>query len=368
MDLHFANQLEANVTSVSNDFIDNYMTEANGEYIKVYLYLLRHNQGPVSEGAIADALNHTEADVRRALSYWQKAGVLASTQKQISEPLSRASGREDGDDTRAAQEQSAALADDRNRSAAQTKTENGKAAPSEARTHCSERDMNRLSKDSEFSQLIYIAQKYMNKVFTPVDCEIFAYLYSTLRMPAELLEYLVEYCVQNNHTSLRYIEKVALSWHEKKLLTVEEAKAYSKGFSKDIFSVMKAFGLTGRAPGEKEYEDIERWLKSYGFTKEIVVEACNRTMEAIHTPSFQYAEQILKEWKKAEVRTLQDIENMDKIRQEQKARGQKDKDAGTQTVRKTTPAKPANRFHNLEEHGYDYEKIVWDLMNAGQNK
>ena len=31
-------------TLVANEFIDRYMAAANGEYVKVYLYLLRHQQ------------------------------------------------------------------------------------------------------------------------------------------------------------------------------------------------------------------------------------------------------------------------------------------------------------------------------------
>ena len=53
---------------------------------------------------------------------------------------------------------------------------------------------------------------------------MFAYLYGQLHMPAELLEYLVESCAQNGHTSIRYIEKVGLSWHERGFKTAEEAK------------------------------------------------------------------------------------------------------------------------------------------------
>ena len=59
-------------------------------------------------------------------------------------------------------------------------------------------------------------------------------------MSSELLEYLVEYCVQNGHTSIRYMETVALNWHQKGLLTLEAAKDYSAGFQKDYFAVMKA--------------------------------------------------------------------------------------------------------------------------------
>ena len=65
------------MTAVSNTFIDEYMGTASGEYVKVYLYLLRHEGENIKIPDIADALNHTEADVRRALAYWERTGVLA---------------------------------------------------------------------------------------------------------------------------------------------------------------------------------------------------------------------------------------------------------------------------------------------------
>ena len=74
MDMICSFRMEATV--VANTFIDQYMAAANGEYVKVYLYLLRHQQESVDIDQIADALNHTEADVKRALSYWEKLGVL----------------------------------------------------------------------------------------------------------------------------------------------------------------------------------------------------------------------------------------------------------------------------------------------------
>ena len=54
---------------VANEFIDRYMAVANGEYVKVYLYLLRHDGREITVGEIADALNHTESDVKRAIAY-----------------------------------------------------------------------------------------------------------------------------------------------------------------------------------------------------------------------------------------------------------------------------------------------------------
>ena len=44
------------VTAVANEFIDTYMAAANGEYVKVYLYVLRHQGEDITIELIADAL------------------------------------------------------------------------------------------------------------------------------------------------------------------------------------------------------------------------------------------------------------------------------------------------------------------------
>ena len=86
MGLGLKNRMAVEVTAVSNTFIDTYMAAANGEYVKVFLYLLRHAQEELTIPKIADALNHTESDVKRALSYWEDAGLLLW---EDTEPLSR---------------------------------------------------------------------------------------------------------------------------------------------------------------------------------------------------------------------------------------------------------------------------------------
>lgn len=347
------NRLTHGVTVVPNEFIDNYMARANGEYVKVYLYILRNKGEADSVAAIADALNHTEADVRRALVYWEQEGVLElgdNRQTGLSSSAVTAAGKiadRKPEESKAKEKVSAEGA------------ENRPSLPSldQSRKGPFGADLNGLAGNEEFSQLLYIAQKYLNRTFTPTDCDVFAYLYGQLHMPAELLEYLVESCAQNGHTSIRYIEKVGLSWHERGFKTAEEAKTQSMGYKKDIFAVMRAFGLSGRNPADREIDLMDKWFGAFGFTREIVVEACSRTMAAIHKPSFQYADTILTEWSRAGVRTMKDVENVTRLRREKKAREGK---SGGQTEKRKT----ANRFHNLEEHGYNYDEMIWSMINS----
>ena len=332
-------------SSYMHVFIDTYMAGASGEYVKVYLYLLRHQQEEVSIGQIADALNHTEADVQRALAYWQRAGVLGT---EVGEEAQRSFPETPG------QQISPVFASTESLAGAGSFAPSAKTAAREAAA-C---DMSRLTSDESFKQLIYIAQQYLNKLLTPTDCQILGNLYSNLGFSGELLEYLIEYCVQNHHTSLRYMEKVALGWHKRGIKDVEQAKASGRGYTKGSFAVMRAMGLSDRSPAEVESEFIEKWFWEYGFTRELIVEACSRTIRQIHKPSFDYADKILRDWKNAGVKSFRDVSELDKKRKEEGEAKRRQASAGS--------SRSSNRFHNLEEHGYDYDEMVWSMINGAQ--
>ena len=341
----FKDRLSTGVTPVADAFIDNYMAAANGEYVKVYLYILRHqNKEDLSLEQIADALNHTEADVKRAINYWQKAGVLENAQENPSESILIEQNR-----TNCSMDIEVTSTVDKETAAAQVQSP----------TYSAEQ-VSRLNNDEEFSQLLYIAQKFLNKAFTPRDCQVFAYLYDTLGMNIGLLEYLAEYCAQNGHTSVRYLETVALSWHEKGIRTALEAQEYSTSYTKDAFAVMKAFGLNSRKPAVPEQKLMEKWFKDYGFDRELVLEACSRTINAIHTPSFQYADSILTDWKKAGVKTLADVKGMDARRAERANNADKrfrsygNAVNNAQNNRKSS----SNQFHNFKQRDTDYDALM----------
>lgn len=340
------NCLAVQATAVANEFIDQYMAAANGEYVKVYLYVLRHMDQDLTFDAIAEALNHTEADVRRAISYWERQGILqwgrtdAAGMARREAAVSRAetAGRNGGAD-------------------AVGRTDADRAAdalpPKKERTAA---QLERLGQDQEFSQFLYVTQQYLGKVLTSRECDTLAYLYEDLHMQADLLEYLVESCAEAGHRNLRYIETVGINWHREGITTPEQAKARKSFYSKEVYGVMKAFGISDRDPVEAERRYVDVWFKEYGFSREIVLEACSRTMSAIHKPSFAYADRILSDWRKAGVRRLEDIRSLDQKR-------------GSQDQKKTSKSareKGTNRFHNFEQSSYDYDAMVWDMIKEQQ--
>lgn len=67
---------------------------------------------------------------------------------------------------------------------------------------------------------------------------------------------------------------------------------------------MKAFGINDRNPVQPELDYIEKWLGTYDFTLDLVLEACRRTMDRLHKPNFDYADKILQSWSEKKVHTL----------------------------------------------------------------
>ena len=378
MSLGYKNNINAAVTAVSNTFIDEYIGTASGEYVKVYLYLLRHAGESVEIPDIADALNHTEADVRRALAYWERAGVLAPEKEEpvVSESAVTRENMTDTGYMAPESRRNYGDTDVEGRMPEETMEDNGKQPQSSDRGMAKQQSgtpdipdagnsydrMKRLSADEEFSALLYAVQQYLGKTFSAIECEKFAYFYDVLHMSCELLEYLAEYCAQNDHKSIRYLETVALSWNERGIKTANQARDQAASFNGDCFAVMKAFGLNDRRPGDAEAKIIRRWFQEWAFSKELILEACGRTLKAIQKPSFQYADSILDKWRKAGVRTMEDVK-----RQDEKHGGQKTavkEGAAPAGYRDNQPQlKPQkNKFHNFEQRNTDYDGMVLERL------
>jgi DnaD/phage-associated family protein len=332
-------------TLVSNVFLDKYMPSANGEYVKIYLYLLRclkSDSQELSIPVIADRFDHTESDVRRALKYWEKMKLL-QLEYDGSKSLTGVRLLESGS----------------------TPEEPGRTEPQDNREYTAIARSPLFSapqaavkpplSQEEIRQLLFICEQYLGKTLSSSEIDRIMYFHDTLGFSAELIEYLVEYCVSKRHKSLRYIESVALGWHEEGYTTVAQAKQQTNTYNKAYFSILKAFGITNRNPVDVEISYMNRWMKEYGFSTELITEACSRTMAAIHQPSFEYADKILVGWRENGVSSPSDLEALDS-----RHRSSRVKPKEEASVRRTAAA--PNRFHNFKERDYDFKELEKQLI------
>ena len=309
----------AEQTLDSNVFLDEYMPAANGEYVKIYLYLLRclsSDQAELSLTLIADRFDHTEGDILRALKYWEKM-KLVKLEYSDADSLSGIRLLNSGEAA-------------------------GKAAVPEPASPKADAPASASQKIPPFSmeeqqQLLFICEQYLGKTLSSTEVARICYFHDVLGFSADLIEYLVEYCVSRRHKSLRYIESVAMAWHKEGYTSASEAKEHTTTYSKAYFSILKAFGI-----------------REYGLSLELITEACGRTMAAIHQPSFEYADKILSTWKKENVSSLSEVKALDARHRSSKA------GAEPPSSRKTMAP---SRFHNFRERSYDFNELEKQLIN-----
>lgn len=351
-ELKLTKYVQNNTTVLDNEFIDRYMVRANGEYVKVYLLLLRHmNQtsGSLTVSELADLLECTEKDILRALKYWKNEGLLDYLDDTPDDPAPK--------NITAAPEAPVSELHDVPSGYMADVTPAQIASPTNIQQYRSRKER------AEFKELMFVAEQYLGKTLSANDIDQITYFYDTLGMSTELIEYLIEYCVENGHKSMHYINKVALSWHEENITTVNLAKSSSFLYNKNCYCVLNAYGIKGRGPAASEIAYIRKWSEEYGFALEVILEACDRTMNAIHQPSFDYTDSILKRWKDKNVHQLKDIDAVDADYRKERERA---KEQAKERKKLQQAQKPVmnqnNKFNNFDGRSYDMNDLERRLV------
>lgn len=347
------------VTVVSDEFIEHHMPRANGEFVKIYLYLLHRMKAGCADidiASVADVFSCTENDILRALRYWEAEGVLKlSAQEPPEAGPEPEAGRTAGSGS--------------SRAAAGTSAPAGSEDNTAGSDSISNTRLRQLKSENEDVQrLLYVTEKYLGHPLTTADMRRIVYLYDGLHFSADMVEYLVEYCISRGNTNVRYIEAVGRDWHKDGILTPEAAKERTKTWNRSYFAILSDFGIRNRNPIPAETEYMDRWLKEYSFSPEIIREACSRTIQKTGNAQFSYADSILKNWYDNNIRTMEDIKAADAqhYQEQQKARtasGGKASGSG-----KNAGKKAAGQFNEFHQREYDYESLQKDLLNKQLGK
>lgn len=223
-------------------------------------------------------------------------------------------------------------------------------------------ELSTLTADEDIKELLYISQTYLGKTLSSTETNTILYFYDGLKFPIDLIEYLIEYCVSNGHTAMKYIETVALSWAKDNITTVDMAKARVASVKGNSYPIMKAFGLSGRNLATSEQEFVIKWTDEYGFSLDMILDACNRTINTIHQPSFQYADSILQRWLKNGIKTLADVKTLDNIH-ETKVKDSVSKSQLQSNYDYTNKPTVKNNFNSFKtQREYDYTALERDLL------
>lgn len=220
-----------------------------------------------------------------------------------------------------------------------------------------------MSSHEDIKWLLKIIPMYLDRTLKPTDVQLILYFYETLGFSTELITHLYDYCVSKNKKSLSYIEAVALAWAEEGIDTVEKAQQSTIKYNTNYNAVNKAFGLN-RSPGTAERKFIDKWVNTYHFNSDIIMEACSRALLNTAKPDFKYANTILEAWFEKGVKNIADIQKLDELYNNNPT------NTYNKTSTTTSSEKPvinsSNKFSAFPQRTYskeDYSTLEQRLLN-----
>ena len=395
--INISSDIATSFTTVSDIFIDQYMPKANGEFVKVYLYLLRatgSGAGIATISEIADHFSNTEADIVRALNYWASEGILqvqtgadgqitginlcslavsgmhaaqSNIQSAVADNVAQ-NNLQNGVVNNAAQNISTADIRMQDSVVEKLKSQTTDKASSSQKEYTLD-EIKEFRKNPDISELFFIIETYLKHTLSSTDTNMVLYWLDELHFSTDLVEYLVEYCITKGHSSLRYMNKVALGWADAGIKTVDQAKDDAAAHSQIYYSVMKALGITGRNLVDSEVSLINKWVGEYGFDIELVKAACSKTISAIQKPSFEYTDSILANWRKKDVHTLKDVEVLDANFAKANKASATGSSQGTNAANgsskpKSNNSSSKNKFNNFNQRNNNYDKLEKLFLNS----
>lgn len=274
------------------EFINKYMISANATYVKVYLYGLAkcyENEADVSNAAIADALDILETDVSKAWRYWKKVGLVHSEGKGtlVFDAMPLPQKKEEGE------------------------RENTQTAETEekGKTPSMKEIFKAMDINPKMKETVSMAEHLLKKTLSQKEIATLYTFMQSYSMTQEMVLVLLEYCVTLDKISFSYIEKVAESWYEQGIKTLDEATKVLNRVVKEgrmQKKCKKMFGLD-RELSQTENGYIARWVSELSMSEPMIRNAYERTVANTGKISMPYMNTILKSWHSKGIKTVAQI-------------------------------------------------------------
>lgn len=314
-------------TPVSNVFIEKYMPKARGEFVKVYLLMLKYNisgEPGVSGDILASSLNLLESDVMNAFNYWHDQGVIKLTPIDKMNNFSIEFLPLDDDST------------------------------------IVNNEVNLLSalNNSETTDMLKDIEKTLGRTLSNKEMEIYLGWQKDFSFPSELILMLIEYCVSKGKSDYRYIEKVALAWNDLNIRTVEDAQCFIKKTEDKWVKFRRILNYLGMKNSEvmkPQEELLDKWVNTYKFPIEVIEKACDICFQRLNRADFKYIDGILSKWKKDNINTLEDIALKDKLHKN----NFQNKNYANNSINQENNSKS---FNNFKARNYDYDSLEKKLL------
>lgn len=314
------------VFAVPSAVVDEHLKIASGNQLKVLLFLLKNNNQDLTRDALAQSLNMHPEDVEDALSFWAERKVIDINQSEITPAKAQVYSAESV-------------------SLASFESEADK-KPSKRPVSRSVRPepgyvIKRLGSDPALANLMDEAQRIFGRMLSNAEAGTLVMLMDTDGLPADVIIMLLQYCVDNNKGTMRFVEKIGIEWGSEGINTVtlaeEKIRRVTETYS--YFNrVATTFGMKNQgSPTKKQLNLANQWVGTWSFSDDMLRLAYERCVDSKGELNMDYINGILKKWYMSGWKNPDDVE------------------ADTANAAPKTSAKPKKKSKNALEADASYD-------------
>lgn len=314
------------VTPVPNVFIDEYMPSADGNFVKVYItgFMESLNNSRLSGDSLSKRLGLLESDILKAWEYWESKGLVRLV-KSGSDAVIEFVG---------------------------LSSPNNTAVPVRSDVYSAE-SIHSNMENPKIKDMFENIEKLIGRTISSKEISMYLSWINDYSFAPEVIILLIEYCKSKGKADSRYIEKVAMSWHDSNITSIDDAQKYISKYEERYSNnrlVLDFLGLKENDVMKPQEEFLDKWFNTWNFSIEMVLEACKICSLRINEPNFSYIDGILSNWYKNGYRTLKDIESLDSKKKS-----------------KNTKFKaPVTTFNSYEQRTYDIKELEKRLLGRSE--
>ncbi len=307
-------------TEIPDIFFTEYLSSANGDYIKVYLYMLflsKYNK-EIKINDLSKKLVLPLNTIQNAIKYWEEQEII--TKKNTGYIINNLQEIE------------------------LYKLYKPKTALSAEQLQKSQENQKRVK------AIEYINNKYFSGLMPSIWSTDIELWFKKYQFDEEVMIALFGYCFDRSALHKAYIQRVADIWSKNNIKTFNDLDIYSEKQEKAKMvasTISKKLGLH-RSLSEYEFAYVEKWTIDYNYPLEIIEIALKKTTSKAN-PNFDYLNKLLSDWHDRGFKTSAEIQNfLSEIKQ---------KDKNIQALKKSTT------YGNYEQREYDNLNGLYANLN-----
>lgn len=279
-----------NFSVLGNSFVlpaeiaDKHLKMANEAQIKSILWIFRHTGDPIVPAEIAKKIGKPVSAVEEALLYWSSVGILVSDVMP---------------------ENAASSAETKIPATEKVLPEIPVFAPSY------EQIVQRCKESPELDEFFKEIQKILGKTIGYDGQSAFVMMHDSYGLPYEVIYMLVSFCIESGKPSYKYMAKIAKSWGEKEIDTIEKADKAISDMStcqKVWKEFMRFTGIQTPKPTSSQQSFLLKWTNDFKFTTEMICLAYEVMADNCAKISFAYMDSVLKAWYEKGIITPEQVE------------------------------------------------------------